>query len=134
MIFNPLMMKKTKVPNLMMFFFSVLFCLSCQDMDLAITGKCGSSKLVKKVNKQKGIFHYNTHFNRYTISVSEPNTYDSVDVGLICNAPTLKSLPTVSPDGLPVVFSGKYRESEELSPIAGTTFYELEIDKIEFIE
>jgi len=120
--------------NLMMCLLGLLCCTSCQETELPILEQCGGSKVVKKAKKQKGIFLYSSHFNRYIISVHEPNTIDVVDVGLICNMPDITAVPSVAEEGRTVIFNGKYRQSDELSPIAGTTYYELELGKIEFVE
>lgn len=113
----------------------VLFCcVSCQEEESPDLGSCGNSKVIKKAHNQLGRFYYNSHFNRYTISVAEANTIDVVDVGLVCNTPAITAAPTVAGEGVPVLFSGKYRQSDEVSPVAGRTYYELELSKIEFIE
>jgi len=112
----------------------LLYCISCQETELPILDQCGGSKVVKKAKKQKGIFLYSSHFKRYIISVHEPNTIDAVDVGLICNMPDITTVPSVAEEGRTVVFSGKYRQSDEVSPFGGSTVYELELGKIEFVE
>lgn len=113
---------------------SLMFCISCQETELPILAQCGESKVVKKAKKQKGIFRYDSYLNRYIISVHEPNTIDVVDVGLICNMPDITTLPSVAEEGRTVIFSGKYRQSDEVPAIAGTIYYELELGKIEFVE
>lgn len=121
--------------NLMMFFVGLLFCISCQDAELTLGEEgfdCGSSsKIVKKVKNQEGRLHYNTFLKRYAITVTEANTYDSKDVGLICTNTEHLTIPSKE-EAISVVFDGRYRESDEISPIAGTTFYELELQKIKF--
>lgn len=57
-----------------------------------------------------------------------------VDVGLICNMPDITTVPSVAEEGSTVIFSGKYCQSDEASPVAGSTIYELELGKIEFVE
>ena len=128
-------MEKMKKLNLMMFFVGLLFCISCQDAELTLGEEgfdCGSSsKIVKKVKNQEGRLHYNTFLKRYAITVTEANTYDSKDVGLICTNTEHLTIPSKE-EAISVVFDGRYRESDEISPIAGTTFYELELQKIKF--
>ena len=128
-------MEKLKKLNLMMFFVGLLFCISCQDAELTLGEEdfdCGSSsKIVKKVKNQEGRLHYNTFLKRYAITVTEANTYDSKDVGLICTNTEHLTIPSKE-EAISVVFDGRYRESDEISPIAGTTFYELELQKIKF--
>lgn len=121
--------------NLMMLFVGLLFCISCQDAELTLGEEgldCGSSsKVVKKVKNQEGRLHYNTFLKRYAITVTEANIYDSKDVGLICTNTENLTIPSKE-EAISVVFDGRYRESGEISPIAGTTFYELELQKIKF--
>ncbi|HLT09097.1 MAG TPA: hypothetical protein VK014_16325 [Cyclobacteriaceae bacterium] len=120
--------------NLMMYLLGLLCCISCQDSELPILEQCGGSKVVKKAKKQKGIFRYNSYLNRYIISVHELHTIDVVDVGLICNMPAITTDPSIPEEGRTVIFNGKYRQSAELSPVAGITYYELELSKIDFVE
>ena len=120
--------------NLLMCMVAQLGCFSCQDTELPIMDQCGGSKVVKKAKKQKGIFRYDSHFNRHIISVHEANTIDAVDVGLICNMPDITTVPSVAEEGRTVIFNGKYRQSDKVSPVAGRTIYELELGKIEFVE
>lgn len=113
----------------------VLFCcVSCQEEESPYLRSCGNSKVIKKANNQLGRFYYNSHFDRYTISVAEANTIDVVDVGFVCNAPDITTVPPTAEEVRLVIFAGKYRQSDEVSPIVGTTYYELELSKIEFIE
>src|SRR5690606_37994128 len=119
---------------ILMILAGLLFCISCQETEVPILDQCGGSKVAKTAKKLKGIFLYSSHFNRYIISVHEPNTIDAVDVGLICNMPAIATAPPSAEQGRTVVFSGKYRQSDELSPIGGSTVYELELGKIEFVE
>lgn len=126
-----------KKHSVLLFFISLLFCVSCQDAEMD-SGEgeidCGSSaKVVKKVRNQEGVLHYNEFLKRHTISVDKPNTYDSQDVGLVCNHQINLDFPGIE-EGLSVVFNGKFRESEMASPFPGTTYYELEIQKIEIRE
>src|SRR5690606_28014390 len=91
-------MEKMKKLNLMMFFVGLLFCISCQDAELTLGEEgfdCGSSsKIVKKVKNQEGRLHYNTFLKRYAITVTEANTYDSKDVGLICTNTEHLTIPS----------------------------------------
>jgi|SRR5690606_4002559 len=119
---------------ILMILASLLFCMSCQETEVPLLDQCGGSKVVKKAKKQRGIFLYSSHFNRYIISVHEPNTIDAVDVGLICNMPDITTVPPIAEEGRTVVFSGKYRQSPEVAPIGGSTVFELELGKIEFVE
>ena len=127
-------MKKIKM---MLISISLLLGVSCQDAEMMAMGEegqgqdCGnSSKVVKKVKDQVGRLEYNEFLKRYTITASMPNTYDSQDVGLLCALPKNLDISRMGEAGLRVVFNGKYRESNKVSPIAGTNYYYLEIQKI----
>ncbi len=96
--------------------------------DVAPQGSCAPhSQTVKTVADAEGIVGFNTTSQQYYISKHEPGTYDVVDLGVVCGA-----LPgDLQTTGLPVVFSGDYKEyaPQPVLP-AGYTYYYLELSKI----
>lgn len=82
------------------------------------------TKIVKKVKDQKGIVYYHPDEQRLAVYVTIPGTYDSQDVGFICeNLETLK-------DGLSITFSGNYfsYEKDRKPPVGGQKYYFLEVE------
>lgn len=126
-------MKKHKVIVVLV---TLLLGISCQDEDMVMGGKdCGSpSKVVKKVKDQRGILYYNEMEEIYAISVAVPQTYDVVDIGLLCNLPEEYKIPNKEGEITWVIFSGKYGESEKVAAVVGATYYNLELTKIKFEE
>jgi len=122
-----------KTHQLIMIFISLVLCMSCQDVDMAIGEEgsdCGtSSKAFKKVKNLEGIFQYNEFEKRYTIIVQEPNTIDTKDMYLFYNFPENFD-PTSIEDGVPVVAEGGYKESDRMAPVGGLTYYYLKVKKI----
>ena len=93
-------------------------------------GSCGeSTKVLKSVAGQKGIVRYNSNEQKHTIVVTIPNTYDSQDIGVVCNLPDNLKI-----DGLSVTFDGDYRQYDKIPSVkvGGQTFYYLVISSLTF--
>lgn len=86
---------------------------------------CHSGKIVKSVRNQKGIVQSNAAGDQYSISVHIPGTYDSVDVGFICEA---SAIPKQA--GLKIYVSGNYYAytgDEKTGYPAGVELYLLDV-------
>ena len=124
-----------KKSNLILVFISLLLGISCQDADMVMGGDCGStSKVVKRVKDQRGMLYYNEMEKTYAISVALPQTYDVVDIGLLCNLPEEYKIPNKEREITWVIFSGKYGKSEKVAAVVSATYYNLELTKIKFEE
>jgi len=88
---------------------------------------CNLSNLVKDVSDLEGTVWFNSSTNSYAIYVSIPGSYDSQDVGIVCNLPEKYQV-----DGLKIVFNGKYfiYEKDVLLTPSGQTYYYLELSNI----
>lgn len=110
---------------------------------LGLTGSCkknepevkaeacnAAAKTVKAITNAAGIVYYKSALGQYVVSVHQPGTYDSVDVGVVCG-----SLPAaLQQDGARVTVSGTFREYGQAAPgpePAGTTYYYLEVADIQ---
>lgn len=92
--------------------------------------ECGvPNSSVKKVSGQAGKVYYNTYEKAYTIVVTIPGTFDSQDIGVLCNIP--QELKT---DGLSVKFDGEYRKYDKQPSvvIGGQKFYYLLLSKVTY--
>ena len=116
-----------------MLYFSLLIFLtlfvSCKDdKESAVlfgSQECRSDgKIVKSVNNQKGIIFYHAGEGKYGISYGITGTYDSVDVGFLCEIPD-----SLQKTGLQVVFSGNFFPFDKKLPanLAGLTYYYLDV-------
>ncbi|MCE7042057.1 hypothetical protein [Dyadobacter sp. CY312] len=81
-------------------------------------------KMVKSVNNQNGIIFYHAGEEKYGISYGITGTYDSVDVGFLCEIPD-----SLQQTGLQVVFSGNLFSFDKKPPaiLAGQTYYYLDV-------
>jgi len=119
--------------NLTYIALAALLCLasSCKkDDSTAKTQACNiTAKTVKTIANAAGIVYFNVTLQQYVVSVHQPGTYDSVDVGVPCS-----SLPAaLQKDGARVAVSGTFKEYGQAAPDptpAGTTYYYLEISAI----
>ncbi|RZK45790.1 MAG: hypothetical protein EOO59_20415 [Hymenobacter sp.] len=84
---------------------------------------------MKTVTNAAGIVYYNASNQEYRISIHQPGTYDSVDIGIVCG-----TLPTaLQVDGTPVTVTGTFKEYGQApsQPLpAGSTYYYLEVSGI----
>jgi hypothetical protein len=89
-----------------------------------------TAKTVKTIANAAGIVYFNAALQQYVVSVHQPGTYDSVDVGVPCG-----DLSTaLQKDGARVTVSGTFKEYGQAAPgptPVGTTYYYLEISAIQ---
>ncbi len=88
------------------------------------TETCFDGEIIKSVKAQTGTIYYHPVENQYALYVSIPGTFDSQDVGFICD-----KLDTLKKDGLKVNFSGNYfsYKKDRVPPIGGQKYYFLDI-------
>jgi hypothetical protein len=91
-------------------------------------GDCFTGKVIKSVKNQKGTVYYNANEKQYAVYVTIPGTYDSRDVGFICDKPE-----TLKVDGLSVNFDGNYfaYEKDKKPQTGGEKYYYLAINDFE---
>lgn len=86
------------------------------------------AKTVKEASNQIGFVAYSEHESKWLIIVSQTGTYDSQDLGIVCN-----DLPeNFQQIGMKVLFSGEYKEYDKdpNGPLPGQTYYYLFISNI----
>lgn len=108
---------------------TILMGSGCEKDQLAVDlTPCNLSDMIKPVSNSKGMVWFNSSINSYIIYVGIEGTYDSQDVGVVCNLPTKYQV-----NGLKVIFSGKYfkYQKDVLQKLPGQTYYNLELSKIE---
>lgn len=87
---------------------------------------------VKTVTDVEGTIGFHPILNQYYIRRTIPETYDSVDFGMLCG-----TVPTqLKVVGKKVLFSGTYKDYDKPSPavVGGQTFYYLEVSKAQVYE
>lgn len=91
---------------------------------------CNLTEEIKEATDLEGVVYLNSVNNSYAIHVSIDATYDSKDVGFVCNLPDV-----YKKDGLIVRFTGKYFKYNEVytSRIPGENYYTLELNRINII-
>lgn len=96
---------------------------SCKKQDLM--GDCGGgTAFVREVTQVEGRVYLDTAKNQYIVRVL--NSFDSHDVGYVCNLPL-----EFQKEGLAVRFSGRYFEYDKQAfGVAGDKFYYLAVDEI----
>ena len=108
------------------------------EADLTISEKlhvCEPIEKVKTVEDVNGMVLYDEWLGDYVISRGIDGTYDSVDVGFICDLPK-----EYRKHGTKIIFSGVYlnidEERKKIIPtrIIGVTYYILEVDEIKLRE
>ena len=89
---------------------------------------CNLSNMVKPASNLRGTVWFKSSINSYAIYVGVEGSYDSQDVGIVCNLPEKYQV-----DGLKIMFSGKYFKYEKdiFQQLPGQTYYILELSKIE---
>jgi len=94
--------------------------------EVEINGACFSGNVVKKAKNQKGTIYYNPIEQRFAVYVTIPGTYDSQDLGFICD-----NLDTLKRDNLSITFTGTYHPYLEgrMAPVGGQQYYFLDIQK-----
>ena len=113
------------VPTL--FFLVSLLACTTKSVDTAGSEPCpNAGKFVKKVELVTGQVNLDSTRHQYAIQRAIPGTYDSVDVGYVCNLPE-----EFRQAGLQVEFSGSYYENDEVpASFGGLENYYLTITKI----
>ncbi len=96
---------------------------ACKKQEL--TADCGNgTAYVKEVKWADGRVYLDSAQQRYILRV--PNSFDSHDVGYLCNLPL-----EFQKEGLEVQFSGRYFEyGKQAFGVAGDKFYYLAVDEV----
>lgn len=115
---------KTKVRLLLLLAVTLLLS-QCDDDDKS--KDCDKTTFIKGVVNTHGTVRFNTVLDAYAITVTIPGTYDSQDIGLVCNLQK-----ELQKNDLEVTFDGNYFQytGGAVPEIAGQTYYYLELDKI----
>ena len=110
-----------------LFFLFLLLACTTKSVDAEISERCpDAGKFVKKVESVIGRMNFDSTRQQYAIQRAIPGTYDSVDMGYLCNLPEEFRQP-----GLKVEFSGSYYENDEVpASFAGLENYYLTVTKI----
>ena len=113
------------VPTL--FFLVSLLACTTKSVDTAGSEPCpNTGKFVKKVKSITGQVNLDSTRQQYFIQRAIPGTYDSVDVGYVCNLPE-----AFWQAGLQVEFSGSYYENDDVpASFGGFENYYLTVTKI----
>lgn len=113
------------VPTLF-FLVSLLACIT-KNLDTAGSEPCSNAgKFIKKVKSVTGQIYLDSTRQQYFIQRAIPGTYDSVDVGYLCNLPE-----EFRQTGLKVEFSGSYYGNDEVpASFGGLEIYFLTVTKI----
>ena len=102
---------------------------SCQKDNIMELGDCDLAGFVKSVADTEGTVWYDTQAKAYSIFVGIKGTYDSQDIGIVCNPPE-----NFNTEGLKVIFNGNYYKCEDFVPlIPGQKYYHLELTKIKSV-
>jgi hypothetical protein len=122
-------MKNFRSGFLVLSFFFLASYQSCttKSVDAELSELCpDAGKFVKKVESVTGLVQFDSTRQQYLIQRAIPGTYDSVDVGYLCNLPEEFRQP-----GLKVEFSGSYYENDEVpASFAGLENYYLTVSKL----
>lgn len=123
------MMKIVRFAGVVPILFFLVSLLACTTKSLNTEGSelCSDAgKFVKKVKSVTGSVLFDSTRQQYAIRRGIPGTYDSVDVGYLCNLPE-----EFRQTGLKVEFSGSYYGNDEvLASFAGLENYYLTVTKI----
>ena len=121
-------MNKLKVA-LILFAVTTMSFSGCEDKTSAEpqTENCLNGKVLKSVQNKTGTIYFNTTEKRYAVHVSEQGTFDTQDIGFLCNpADSLKV------EGLKIIFDGDYYAYEKgrVAPVGGAMYFFLNIVKL----
>ena len=95
-----------------------------------INESCNLKNPIKFINESMGSIQYSDRAKAYCIFTSIEGTYDSVNVGVICNLPE-----SYKKDGIKVLYSGNYFKYDvNFTLFPGETFYHQELSKIRLVE
>lgn len=101
---------------------------SISDFDV-IKESCNLKNPIKSIYESMGSVKYSDRAKAYCIFTSIEGTYDSVNVGVVCNLPE-----SYKKDGIKVLYSGNYFKYDvNFTLIPGETFYSLELEKIKLL-
>ncbi len=108
----------------------LVICLSCKETECEdCKGVCNpKAKTVKEVSNQIGSVSYSEQESKWLIIVSQDGTYDSQDLGIVCD-----SLPgDFQQIGMSVLFSGEYKayDGNPSGPLPGQIYYYLFLSHI----
>ena len=84
--------------------------------------ECGAGKVLKKVSGETGIIKYDADERKYAVAVTVPNTYDSQNVGFVCNLPA-----SLQKEGVSIIFNGEYRPHGKKPMLGGLKYYYLKL-------
>lgn len=114
--------------------------LSCKEQDIYPTASkspCApAGEITMQVFSRNGLAYYDKYHNLFSIQTAIPNTYDVVDVGIVCNMPENLQQEIIEAGIdqklVKVVFSGSYREviDDKYSGPVGYTYYYLSLSSI----
>lgn len=88
---------------------------------------CNLTNIIKTTPNVEGTIWFNSSLNSYAIYVGITGSYDSQDVGIVCNLPEKYKV-----DGQKITFSGNYAKYNKViqQQIPGQTYYVIELNKI----
>lgn len=104
----------------------------CKDDEpLSEIKSCDLTNIIKTSKNVEGTIWFNQSLNVYAIYIGISGTYDSQDVGIVCNLPDKYKV-----DGQKILFSGNYAKYDKdvAQKIPGQTFYIIELTKISTID
>ena len=84
--------------------------------------ECGAGKVLKKISRETGIVRYDAGERKYAVVVTVPNTYDSQNVGFVCNLPA-----SLQKEGVSIMFDGEYRPHGKKPMLGGLKYYYLKL-------
>lgn len=115
----------------------ILVCFSMLAMSMSQCGSdevglgtahesCFSGKPSKSVKDRKGVVYYDSEEKLWAVHAAHPGTYDSVDVGYICD-----KLDSLKKEGLVITFDGDFFpfKYDKKAVFVGTDYYYLDITK-----
>ncbi len=79
--------------------------------------ECGACKVLKKISRETGIVRYDADERKYAVVVTVPNTYDSQNVGFVCNLPA-----SLQKEGVSINFDGEYRPHGKKPMLGGLKY------------
>ena len=130
------MLKAKHIFTLLFSSILVLLAFGCENQDelpIQQNSLCNASgEIVLQAFGRKGLAYYDAHQNLFTIQTAIEVTYDSVDIGIVCNMPAdaqdeIKAA-SANQKLVAVVFSGTYRKLSDPdfgTPIPGHSYYAL---------
>jgi hypothetical protein len=110
---------------------SIWGCYKKPDIVLPNGEKCFQGEALKKVKDQRGMIVYSEQDSTYAIQAGIPGSYDSVDIGYLCEESDILKQP-----GTFIKFSGRYYKYTKEQPLTfvGFTYYYLDITDYQVVE